>query len=246
MNINPLQLIQVTFYSKIINEFTTIMSDKPNYLIGIAIFYMILKFMETDAMQHYIQEYYNTINPSDCSITIPYHKRNLSTMCYGVTKENVQINYSNRFHALNYYLSKHAPGDVNKMVEILKREYKNIYFDSEVVDYILLPSHNQKIEIHKELGIFFEIIVEREEQECDDEKKGKKKQLLSTKNYIYRISKAGKHSYPILKEFLDNCVTEFENETMHKNQQKIFEFMKSEKDEDVISLLKYPFQKRDA
>jgi hypothetical protein len=177
-------------------------------------------------------------NKTECFITIPYHKRNLTQNSFGVAKEDIHISYSNRFHALNYYIEKHAPENISQMIEILNRQFKNAYYDSEVIDYILLPVHNQKIKISKDMDIFFEIIVEQEQNDESNEKK-QKKPNVNAKNYIYRISKPGKENYPILKKFLDNCVTNFENEMVNKYNQQIFEFIKSAKDEDDNMRLYY-------
>jgi hypothetical protein len=241
MHIDPLQVIQVTLYSKIINEFTNAPALNTHHIIFITIGFVLYKLLITEESKAWLYEVINNSkNSSECYITIPYHKRNLTQQCFGVAKENIHISYSNRFHALNYYLEKHAPENISQMVEILKREFKNVYYDSEVIDYVLLPVQNQKIEISKELGIFFEIIVEQElsEDSGGDDKK-QKKTNINAKNYIYRISKQGKENYPILKKFIDDCVLEFENETINKTQQQIFEFIKSEKDEDDKSRLSY-------
>lgn len=241
MHIDPLQIIQVSLYSKIINDFTSSANMGTPHIILLTSIYFLYKFLNMDDAKIWLKDAINySRNKSECYITIPYHKRNLTQQCFGVAKENIHISYSNRFHALNYYLEKHAPDNISQMVEILKREFKNVYYDSEVIDYVLLPVQNQKIEISKELGILFEIIVEQElcEESGDDNKK-QKKTNINAKNYIYRISKQGKENYPILKKFIDDCVLEFENERINKTQQQIFEFIKSERDEDDKSRFSY-------
>lgn len=240
MHFDPFQIIQVTLYSKIINEFTNSSNMQTSHIIFMALIYFLYKVLNTNESKAWLDEIINySRNKSECYITIPYHKRNLIQQSFGVAKENVQICYSNRFHALNYYLEKHSPENISQMVEILKREFKNAYYDSEILDYVLLPVQNQKIEISKELGIFFEIIVEQELSDEGSDDKKQKKTNINAKNYIYRISKQGKENYFILKKFLDNCVLEFENETINKTQQQIFEFIKSEKDEDDKTRLSY-------
>lgn len=242
MNIDPLQILQVSIYSKIINGVTT----DPRQLALLAAAFFIYKLIDIEYCKKKILEFLQATADSECFITIPFHRRTLITNTYGTPKENVHISYSTRFHALNYYLSKHAPENIYQMVEIMKREYKNAYYDSEVIDYILLPVQNQKITICKEQNILFEIIVEQDIRDEDDGKKEKKKQQnVNAKNYVYRISKKGKENYHILKEFLDNCVKEFEDETINKKQQQTFEFIKSEKDEEDkirLSFREYPFK----
>jgi len=242
MNIDPLQILQVSIYSKIINGVTT----DPRQIILLALAFFIYKMIDIEYCKKKILERIHFTSQSECSITIPFHRRTLITNNYGTPKENIHISYSTRFHALNYYLSKHAPENIYQMVEIMKREYKNSYHDSEVIDYILLPVQNQKIEICKEENIQFEIIVEQDNRDEEDGKKEKKKQQnVNAKNYVYRISKKGKENYHILKEFLERCVKEFEDETINRKQQQTFEFMKSEKDEDDkirLSFREYPFK----
>uniref|UniRef100_A0A6C0JIF9 AAA+ ATPase domain-containing protein n=1 Tax=viral metagenome TaxID=1070528 RepID=A0A6C0JIF9_9ZZZZ len=242
MNIDPLQILQVSIYSKIINGVTT----DPRQIILLALAFFIYKMIDIEYCKKKILERIHFTSQSECSITIPFHRRTLITNNYGTPKENIHISYSARFHALNYYLSKHAPENIYQMVEIMKREYKNSYHDSEVIDYILLPVQNQKIEICKEQNIQFEIIVEQDNRDEEDGKKEKKKQQnVNAKNYVYRISKKGKENYHILKEFLEKCVKEFEDETINRKQQQTFEFMKSEKDEDDktrLSFREYPFK----
>jgi SpoVK/Ycf46/Vps4 family AAA+-type ATPase len=241
MNIDPLQILQVTLYSKITNAFFESGSLNSINITFLSIAYCIYKILNNQYIRELIDDFlYNSTYNTECLITIPYHKRNLTQHSFGVQKENIHITYSNRFHALNYYLQKHAPENISQMVEILKREYKNAYYDSEVIDFVLLPVQNQKIEICKKRGILFEIIVEQEQSEDDgDDKKKKKKPNLNAKNYIYRISKQGRDNYHILKQFLDECVTEFENETINKTQQQIFEFIKTENDEEDNIKLSY-------
>jgi hypothetical protein len=240
MHVDPIQIIQVTLYSKIINEFTSNVNQGTLHIVLLTAVFFLYKLLNNDDVQIWLQEtIHYSRSKSECYITIPYHKRNLTQQSFGVAKENVHISYSNRFHALNYYLEKHAPENISQMVEILKREFKNAYYDSEVIDYVLLPVQNQKIEISKELGIFFEIVVEQEHPEETGDDKKQKKTNINAKNYIYRISKQGKENYSMLKKFLDDCVLEFENETINKTEQQIFEFIKSEKDEEDNTRLSF-------
>jgi len=240
MHVDPIQIIQVTLYSKIINEFTSNVNQGTLHIALLTAVFFLYKLLNNDDVQIWLQEtIHYSRSKSECYITIPYHKRNLTQQSFGVAKENVHISYSNRFHALNYYLEKHAPENISQMVEILKREFKNAYYDSEVIDYVLLPVQNQKIEISKELGIFFEIVVEQEHSEETGDDKKQKKTNINAKNYIYRISKQGKENYSMLKKFLDDCVLEFENETINKTEQQIFEFIKSEKDEEDNTRLSF-------
>ena len=125
MHVDPFQIIQVTLYSKIINELTKSSNMQTPHIIIIVILFFIYKVLNTNESKAWLDEVINNSrNKTECYITIPYHKRNLTQQCFGVAKENVHISYSNRFHALNYYLEKHSPENISQMVEILKREFK--------------------------------------------------------------------------------------------------------------------------
>lgn len=242
---NLLQILQVSIYSKLLNTiFTDVKLENHHYLVCF-IFFILFNVLRSETIKTCIENYINRCDSNESIITIPYHRRVLTTTSFGSPKECVQIRYSNRFHALNHYLSKHSSGNIFQMVEIMKRDYKSDYYDNEIIDYVLLPVHNQKIEICKKDNIFFEIMIEQDKRDDDDKKDKNRYQNINAKNYTYRISKSGKHNYDILYSFIENCVKEFEDETINKKQQRTFEFMKSEKDEDDkmrLSFREYTFK----
>jgi hypothetical protein len=191
----------------------------------------------------YFERYYNKWrNPEEESILIiPQHKRIFTTYSGGQSRETVQQLYSDRFRALNYFLSEYLPQDINKMIEISRRETKSIW-DTETVDYILLPTQNEKILIDKQQEIYFEISITEENRDSDDKKT---KDVSSYKNYTYKLSKRGKNKFAVLNNFLEECIAEYKNKILNKKDQSIFEYIKYTKDEDdrcEMVFRKYPFR----
>lgn len=244
MSVDPIHIIQVTMYSKIINElmnFTT----KQNFNISYILFvFTLYKIVTSDFCKEYIEKYSNKLRGKndESVIIIPQHKRIFSTHSGGQSRETVQQLYSDRFRALNYYLSQYLPKDIDKMIEISRRENKSIW-DSETVDYILLPVKNEKILIDKVNNIYFEISITQESKDSDEKKS---KDVSSYKNYTYKLSKKGKGQFHVLNKFLDDCITEYKNKILNKKEQSIFEYIKYSKDDDDdrcdFTFRKYPFR----
>lgn len=243
MHIDPIQIVQVTLYSKIVNEAMTLVSNDVKYVYTAVFLFMLYKLFNTK----YVQEYYNNLallwsNMAEESvIIIPQHKRIFTTYSGSQMRESVQQLYSERFRAINHYLEKHHPSNINKMIEISRRETKSIW-DSETVDYIMLPINNEKMLLNRELEIYFEINIKEEISEHDDKKS---KDVACYKNYTYKLSKQGLNGFSILNQFMENIVVEYKNEILNKKEQSIFEYIKSRKDdEDRCELMfrKYPFR----
>jgi len=133
------------------------------------------------------------------------------------------------------------PSDIHKMIEVSRRETKSIW-DPETLDYILLPTQNEKILIDVDQKIYFEISITEENRDTDDKKT---KDVSCYKNYTYKLSKKGKNQFHILNQFLDNCITEYKSKILNKKDQSIFEYIKYNKDEDdrcETVFRKYPFR----
>jgi hypothetical protein len=243
MNIDPVQILQVTLYSKVVNELINATTNNHINMIYLLAAFIIYKLTKVPQCKMYFESYYNKWrNPEEESILIiPQHKRIFTTYSGGQSRETVQQLYSDRFRALNYFLSEYLPQDINKMIEISRRETKSIW-DTETVDYILLPTQNEKILIDKEKEIYFEISITEENRDTDDKKT---KDVSSYKNYTYKLSKRGKNQFAVLNNFLEACVAEYKNKILNKKEQSIFEYIKYTKDEDdrcEMVFRKYPFR----
>jgi len=243
MNIDPVQILQVTLYSKVVNEIINATANNHINMVYILAVFIVYKLTKVPQCKMYFERYYNKWrNPEEESILIiPQHKRIFTTYSGGQSRETVQQLYSDRFRALNYFLSEYLPQDINKMIEISRRETKSIW-DTETVDYILLPTQNEKILIDKQQEIYFEISITEENRDSDDKKT---KDVSSYKNYTYKLSKRGKNKFAVLNNFLEECIAEYKNKILNKKDQSIFEYIKYTKDEDdrcEMVFRKYPFR----
>jgi len=242
MNIDPFQIVQVTLYSKIVNEIMTRVSAENKYIYVVLFLFMLYKIINIEYVQeHYekwVQSWKNS--PEENVIIIPQHKRIFTTYAGSQSRETVQQLYSERFRAINHYLEKHHPENINKMIEISRRETKSIW-DPETVDYIMLPINNEKMLLNRELEVYFEITIKEEHKEPDEKKL---RDVTCYKNYTYKLSKAGPNGFSILNKFMENIVDEYKNEILNKKEQAIFEYIKYKSDEEdrcELVFRKYPF-----
>lgn len=231
MHIDPINLLQVSLYSKLMTDGV---QNDIRYTIVLISLFAVYKFVTTGSMRDHIYDYIQQLleNKNECAIIIPQHNRKIVSFVFSTTKESTQTLYSTRFHALNHYITKHCSQNINKKIEVLKKEQKSSW-DNETIDYILLPMQNERIVLNAQLGIFFEINItnERDNNKDGDNKGGNTGSHVS-KNYVYKISKSGRDNYHILCDFLEKCVKEYEDEILNKKEQQTFEYIKCEKDED--------------
>lgn len=250
MLLDPNYLIQTFLFSKIMNN-PTGFKDIPFYVyIGISIyfFYRFLPYKITDSIQEYILD--KIFENNESSIIIPYHSKTFSS--YG-GKSLERTIYSERFHAITYYIIKNHVCDFSSMNETIKFEKTNYYGDGEN-DFILLPKQCNKIIIKRDsdcdkhgkpTGIYFEIISEsmreNDNSDKDGEESNKKTNYSrsSNKKYIYKLSKSGKGSLKILHDFLGKIIQTYRDEVVNKVQQQVFEFISTIKDDDDSITMKF-------
>ena len=162
------------------------------------------------------------------SILIPYHIKSYTSMFS--TKPVEKIVYSDRFRAINYYIKKHHIHKLYSLTEIINFENSR-YFEGDS-DFILLPKDNQHIKIHEEEEIYLETFLDTQKEYDPENKQKSESGHVSTKKYIYKLSKQGRGSIHILDTFLENVVTEYQNEMVNKKTQMVFEYNKSVKDDN--------------
>lgn len=243
MHIDPVQILQVTLYSKIANEAMIMATKDSKYIYVVLCLFMLYKIFNTEyANQQYAHWLRKWIHSDEENIIIiPQHKRIFTTYAGSQSRETVQQLYSERFRAINHYLEKHHPDNINKMIEISRRETKSIW-DPETVDYIMLPINNEKMLLNRELEIFFEINIKEETKDVNEKKS---KDVTCYKNYTYKLSKVGKGGFSILNQFIENMVSEYKNEILNKKEHSIFEYIKYKHDEEdrcELVFRKYPFR----
>lgn len=226
---DALSLFQVSFLTKFLNdqsnhsggnfiEYALIIISFSYYLYR-ALPYTIIEYIETcisDAFLHDNTSY----------ILIPYHNKAFS--CYG-GKNIVKTFYSNRFHAINYHIKKYHKEKLKSLTEIIN--FQDMSFIHEPGEYILLPKEKQKLLINTENEIFFEILLDKVNEDTDEKKDKISSGISNSHKYVYKIWKHGKNHIHVLNDFLENIEKEYEKET-NLYTQTIFEYKKSIKDED--------------
>ena len=244
---DPINIIQFSLYSKIMTECVNIiekiMTDgyvSKNMMLCIIICFLVIKqtpyqiynYIETQIEQIL----YNT--KDECSIIIPYHTKTY-TSCGFSPKTITKTMYSERFLALNHYL-KHV-NDILSFTEIINFENTR-YGDDYKSEYIFIPNNMNnmnKIKICSKQDIFFEIVIEKktnddssDERDSNSKTKKSNKQRIQTSNYIYKISKHGKHNVNVLLEFMKSCIEKYNADISEKKVQMIYEYMKTSMDDN--------------
>jgi len=236
-SMDPIHILQVSIFSKIINNPSGIM-DIPFYLsviFTIYFLYRILPYKITDRITEFMLD--KLFDKDESSIIIPYH---IKTYSCGLKCIERTI-YSERFHAITYHIINHHLCDFSSMNENIQFENSSNYYENSS-DFILLPKHTNKICISSSDAIYFEVILENTKVEEEDtgEKDSKKIGYLRTpsKKYIYKLSKNGKKSLKSIYDFLENIVKTYKDEVINKPVQYNFEYISSIKDDDDKIILK--------
>jgi hypothetical protein len=229
---DPLNILQVTLYSKIFNEIANKLNMTTKNIVLVGLIYIGFKLFDTDYIKKHIYKIINQSNNS--SITISQHKQTFYSYSYGL-KETVKNIHSIRFDAITHFLIKNNIKQVSNITEIINSITSNDNeSDSHVVnEFIYLPIQYQKILICEKNNIYLEIIV-------DDIKKNNNSKNNNNepsdknfnKHYTYKISTYGNGRAQILKDFIDAKIEEYEKDN-DKNQTPIFEYVKMYKDEDI-------------
>ena len=231
---DPVQLIEMTMYSKLITEITsTILVD-----IRIVSIITVLLFLYKNIPEKYYEQFFSYIkNNNESFIVIPSHKKTYYLNGYS-TKEITKLKYSHRFKALHYYLLHICSVEFMEMYEIMEiMDACKEYSHNELEEYILMPYQNKKVQICPKLNIYLEITVSTEAN--DDKEDKTKKTIQSYKQYLCKISTPGKNP-SILHEFLDRCIEQHKKYLKtNENRQCIFEYSKTEYDDNDRKVAKY-------
>ena len=215
------QLLPMMLYSKMFENISPItgillicMYILPNILPHIRVYYWIYFF-----------------NKNECSIQIPYHKKNYTCGQSKTTKTH----YSPLFMAINHYIKKNANTSIFSFIEIMNFENAR-WSDDNKSEYILLPNQSNRILICKEQDIYIEILIETENTDDD------KKETLFQKckpNFIFNIIKKGKENINVLNEFIKTCQQTYETEITKIKEQMVYEYINSYKDDDGDVTMKF-------
>ena len=235
MFVNPIQLLQVSIYSKIMNEISPmIFSNTYNVIICILLF-GIYNFSKTELYENYISKnLYTLFGNEESRIVIPTHKKLYSSYGFGTVKERTQSLYSIRFQALNHYIQTTTSIIISEYTESLKITF-NRYNEEDKTDYILLPKCYEKIKIfdrfEDKYPIYFEITMTMERIQSDD-KQNQQSNRSQQPSYNFILSTPEKHNMSVLNRFMKMAIDKYELDTQEINQPKLFEFINSNMDED--------------
>ena len=199
-------IIHVSLLSKFMNN----SNNHYDYLLIIVVicyyFYRSLPYAIIDAIETYINNIFLQDNTS--YILIPYHNKTFSS--FG-SKNIVKTFYSNRFHALNYYIKKNFKEKLHSLTEIVNFQDMSLY--NEPGEYVLLPKEKQKILIDEKNGIYFEILLDVVNEDKDDKKEKNCQSISESRKHVYKIWKQGRNNINVLNDFLDKIEKEYQKET---------------------------------
>ena len=236
--VDPIQILEVTLYSKLLNEATSqfLLLEKMTMMYILFAFF-IYKLFTFNYVQELMDKFKNTILErylnSYSSMTVSGHTKTYFSGIGG-SKQVTKILYSKKFKAITHYLLKENNKDISNFNEIMKIVHSN-YFEEDTIEYVMLPKYNQKILLCKKNNISLEIIV-NEKKILDDEKDNKKKTEID-KFYVYKLTIPQRFKYSLIEEFVKMCENVYEDEVNNKKTHMIFEYLSSNKDEDSRSTL---------
>ena len=231
MNIDPVQILQVQLYSKLMTDLIPQVVLTNTNMIFFTLCIVVYNTIQFEFIRKKISDVYDSyVTHNESYIIIPYHKMTYKTGGgYAGAKELTRVIYSDKFHAINHYLSNHMTQNIDKMVESMKHVPVGFY-DDEKNEYMMVPAKKQKILLDAEHKIYFEITIDKDDSKNDD-KDYNKEYADKQPKYIYRLFKEGAGHYKELNAFLEKCITAYEKSTDDATP-KIFEYTKSEKDDD--------------
>lgn len=236
--IDLLQILQVTIYSKVLNELSTKLFINNYNLVYFVFIYFIYQIFSSEMVQNKMKHVFNKFNNSNStSLTITGHRKVYQTG-FGGSKQIVHILYSEKFRAITHYLLHHKLTDISNFKEMAKIQFNT--YQEESTEFVMIPEYNQKILLCSIHNIFIEICI-YEENTTDEKEKLKN----SYKIHSYKLSINAKNKYHILDEFVTNCLHVYNNDIMDKKTHMIFEYAGTHKDEyDKIKLQyhEYPFK----
>ena len=236
--IDPLHILQVTIYSKVLNELSTKLFINNYNLVYFVFIYFIYQIFSSEMVQNKMKHVFNKFNHGNSSsLTITGHRKVYHTGFSG-NKQITHVLYSDKFRAITYYLLNQKLSDINNFKEMAKIQF-NIY-QEENTEFVMIPEYNQKILLCPIHNIFIEICI-YEENTTDEKDKPKN----SYKIHSYKLSINAKNKYHILDEFVTKCLDMYNNHIMDKKTHMIFEYAGTHKDDyDKIKLQyhEYPFK----
>jgi hypothetical protein len=232
--IDPVNLLEMTVYSKIISEVSPLIINDVRIMITIILSYLLYNYFPKKYYE-YLFSFAHNLNES--FIIIPSHKKTYHINGISM-KEIVKIKYSNRFKALQYLLLHNCKTTFPQLHEVMEivdncKEYSH----TELEEYILMPYQNTKVLICPDRNIYLELTITTEN--IDTNETSTKKHTQMPKQYACKIF-TPYNNISVLHEFLDECIQSYEeSKTSDGKHQSIFEYRKTEFDDDYSTVAKY-------
>jgi len=145
-----------------------------------------------------------------------------------------KVHYSEKFHAINHYIFTHNIHQLYSLCEIINI-HDDRYGDVNV-DYIFVPNNYSKLLICNDPPIYFENIIEynEEDENGQKEKTGKNHR----KYFTYCLSMYGKQNMKPLQDFVHQCETDYIN-SKKTTKQMVFEYISTCVDDDDRKDMKF-------
>lgn len=220
--LEPFQLLEMTMYTNILSK----MSERASKDMGIEIILVMLVYVLYKIIPvRYYENLHEKIGGEESYIIIESHRKKYYTNGYPI-RESVKVSYSERFKALHHYLLHNCEESFPHVYEIMEILEKSSQYN-HIEEYILIPYENKKVKINKKRNISVEMSKKKIDGEGLDNE------------YKCKISTNGLNP-KVLYEFLEECISGYnEYKRKRNNVQSIYEYSKSEQDEDGNRTAKY-------
>jgi hypothetical protein len=241
---DPMQLIQVTLYSKLAQDFSgTLITNPWNWLWILPIAFLIKSPILYKIENAILELRWFFRDPDQAVILIHSHKKTYTTG-YPV-KTSIKPLFSNRFQALIHYLLEQKSDKMSSLIETMKFNFDG--YDERDVEYVLLPYKNNKILLENNISLkFYSESTEDESSQNGEKNERSRPPMSSTKQYFFELTVPGSYNMPLLKKFIDDCEKEWLDRKKKDGQHIIYELVKTQQDEDdgnmKLILQQYPFK----
>jgi len=246
MNIDPVQILQMTLYSKIMQDISTqSLFDYKNITL-----FIVAYFTYTIYQNVHMDHIYDWLNKSQNQSLVVISSHTKKYMCGYPLKETNRTIFSTKFQALIHYFLETQSSKISSLKETIKMKFDG-YCETDI-EFMLLPHKNTKILVEKDpvhgLDIFIEFSVksiEFEDESRDDKSRSEKKNDSVYNQYSFSISVIGANNIPIINDFLDRCEEKFLNKSKSGDERMIYELEKIHTDDDdnkKLIVYQYPFK----
>jgi energy-coupling factor transporter ATP-binding protein EcfA2 len=242
MMIDPVQIVQMGFYSHIMSKVSNSEHfTNPSMLFFFACLYGIYTLAQNEDYQSTVKQWIeNLLGYNESSLRVPMHQKTFRTFIgFGASQETTKPAMSPKFLAVLHFLQKASCDKISGYHEIMKMNPAR-YDEEPTEEYMLLPSYNERILMTESFAgsssIFLEITIEHEKRRFDHDDSKDKSTVSGAnklkKQYIFTLFTRGKKNMNVLMKYMDDLVKTYEKETAPKVEQKLFELTRSQVDDD--------------